>query len=1291
MRRSHGTAPLFADRFAIEEEAGVGALGIVYRAVDRVTSGQVALKVIHPHRAPEIGRFVTEISVLAGIHHPAIIRYLSHGISIDDERFLVMEWLPGETLAKRLVHGPLSFVQVLTLAHRLAEGLDALHTSGIAHGDLKPSNVYLPSAPSSSGAASGSGSSGGGEGDRDRMMRRAVAQAKLLDFGLPVRDHTARAPDFKRAVRVDLFALGSVIVHALTGKPSPAPETMPSPSSELAPLLGRLLHPNPEERPESAADVRDELERILEAQPAALREPSWRSRRAPLGVGDALGFEHEPMASMPPVVKTLSSAPSAPTTGSRARHEGPRVSVAPNMEVDPKSAEAEALAATERAVLPPHAHEKDGAASSAPSSRISQESERGLRAGMTFAGRYLLQARVGVGGMGELFRAFDTRLRRSVALKVLHRERALHAPTESSARILREARAAAALSHANVVAIHDVGEHEGVPFIAMEYVEGQSLRAFVGTSYPPFETRLGWMIDVARALAAAHEKGLVHRDIKPDNVMIRDDGTVKVLDFGIARYREGPADIELPHAGSDDETSDLAMTNTRVVGTPGYMAPEQTRGDRIDGRADQFSWGVVAFEVFSGSLPWVLRRGGLSVAAVALSEDPKPLGDAVPAHVANVILRTLAKAEGERFPTMRDVVSALGASPDVTGNQPAISRSLGGAGAPDASSREPQTTPPSLRSVAEGELARSATTGKKHAGGSRSWLSGRRSTLLVVALCALMIATVVVGRLRNKTPPKHDAHEAAALPAGTFIIAHPASPKCSPSAVAHYRDGLAALREANWELAAVAFERAAAADPSCPEAQLRRLMSTMWYDPIGRQREHFRLAAELRDALSDRDRVLFDSMLPLVIMDPPDRELAWRIVEVGLERFPRDAELLLTAGTIRLQLPLDEAALEHGLELAKRATDIDPKYADAWQAQGRILARLGRLDDELSALEECLRTSPGAADCMHDRVLILRWRGRCSELAQETRRWIARAPNSGSAYWQLALALAQDGAPDETIEEAVRQQLSHAVEHHSARWLNAMAHLAAFRGDFDKAERLATQLAKETSGDPSLLWHLRPAMMLIDTAEETGHFERASAVAEQFLKRKAVWTIGDPTPELMSYEPSMFGSLLRHGRITAADWLARGNLWEASVAGRLGKLDSWAFLWGPVSETRDFAARGWRQMPPLSERTPSVGFNGFDLRLAGMHHGRVALGAGDYARAIEWLEPAAKSCMSFEQPFANTRSHLWLGDAKERSGDKAGACEAYRVVVQRWGNAKPSSKTAEEARRRARAMGCSIR
>jgi serine/threonine-protein kinase len=279
-----------------------------------------------------------------------------------------------------------------------------------------------------------------------------------------------------------------------------------------------------------------------------------------------------------------------------------------------------------------------------------------LKSGDTFE-RYTIETLLGEGGMGAVYRARDAKLGRNVALKVIADT---SANAEADARLIREARAAAAIDHPNAVSIFDVGEHEGAPFIVMELVEGRTLRHAVGDASLPMAKRVAQLADVARALASAHRRGVVHRDIKPENVMVRDDGMVKVLDFGIARRTSAVVD---PNGPTTSALPTLTVEGVKL-GTPVYMAPEQIRGDALDGRADQFAWGVLAYEVFTARLPW---RGGDALAVMAsVLTDPverAPLGEAgVPKTVEDVVLRALSKRREDRFASMDDLLRALDGS-----------------------------------------------------------------------------------------------------------------------------------------------------------------------------------------------------------------------------------------------------------------------------------------------------------------------------------------------------------------------------------------------------------------------------------------------------------------------------------------------------------------------------------------------------------------------------------------------------------------------------------------------------
>ena len=283
--------------------------------------------------------------------------------------------------------------------------------------------------------------------------------------------------------------------------------------------------------------------------------------------------------------------------------------------------------------------------------------------------RYVIDALLGAGGMGEVYRAHDERLQRSVALKILRVEAADSDGGPPSAkkaeRMLREARTAAALDHPNVVAVFDVGQVEepkalrGTTYIAMELIRGATLRAYIGDASIPVAKRVAWLAAIARALGAAHAAGLVHRDVKPENVMIREDGIIKVLDFGIAK-RSVPLAVgrDVP---KEQHAPGTLTEEGLVVGTPVYMAPEQMRGESLDGRADQFSWGVLGYELLAGRIPWTRDGGALGIVSQILSATPRSLRgeQGVPVHVAAVVMRALAKDRGARFASMEAVIDAL--------------------------------------------------------------------------------------------------------------------------------------------------------------------------------------------------------------------------------------------------------------------------------------------------------------------------------------------------------------------------------------------------------------------------------------------------------------------------------------------------------------------------------------------------------------------------------------------------------------------------------------------------------
>ncbi|HLN59088.1 MAG TPA: protein kinase [Thermoanaerobaculia bacterium] len=271
-------------------------------------------------------------------------------------------------------------------------------------------------------------------------------------------------------------------------------------------------------------------------------------------------------------------------------------------------------------------------------------------------GFYEVLAPLGAGGMGEVYRAKDTRLGRDVALKVLPTEAAGDAGRRS--RFEHEARAASALAHPNIVAVYDVGESDGAVWIAMELIEGRTVRDLLVSGPLPIRRALEIGTQVAEGLAAAHAAGIVHRDLKPENLIVSKDGYVKILDFGLAKLAErGIAAPEGPTVSAGAPGTEPGT----VMGTVGYMSPEQAAGQAVDFRSDQFSFGSILYEMATGERAFQ-RKTGVETLAAILREEPKAIAElnpAAPAPLRWTIERCLAKEPDERFASTKDLARDL--------------------------------------------------------------------------------------------------------------------------------------------------------------------------------------------------------------------------------------------------------------------------------------------------------------------------------------------------------------------------------------------------------------------------------------------------------------------------------------------------------------------------------------------------------------------------------------------------------------------------------------------------------
>jgi serine/threonine-protein kinase len=931
-------------------------------------------------------------------------------------------------------------------------------------------------------------------------------------------------------------------------------------------------------------------------------------------------------------------------------------------------------------------------------------------------GRYTIEGIVGEGGMGAVYRARDAKLGRKVAIKVIFADADDPDGEDRIKRFAREARAVAALDHPGAVSIFDVGEEEGLSFIAMELVHGKSLRAYVRAEEPDLTERLRWLVEIASALSAAHQARLIHRDIKPENVMIRDDGHVKVLDFGLAR-RTAKLPNEVTGQSSLTHTEDGQTTLTAIgtlLGTPQYMAPEQIRSEPLDGRSDQFSWGVLAYELLTGELPW--SGVGLHVMARILSDAPRPLtavNPAVPADAAAVVMRTLAKAPDDRFASMDEVIDALDAfrapasssartvpRPSVaapSARQARASKGTAGESPPPPAGND-NATQKSADPFAAGGLPRPARTPRapridvveappptRPSGEEPLRPRGLLAAALVIVAAALALMTWRSNRGRTgpEAPAGSGAAVTTAAPTATPVTALPDPRSPSPDALAAYRAGLAEVRFGGSR---DAFERATALDPGLAAAHLMYAVDAIESEFTDASRSHLRKAAELRANLTERDQLLLDAVEPVLLRQPASWTEASKRLAVAVTRFPTDAQLWYERGFVALSAE----GLAASTQYLERAVELDPRYAQALGQEAENLAYLGRLPDARAVLDRCIAIAPTFTTCSVELGRLFEHQGACGELETMARQLVAASPAQSVAQGLLASALAARGRPEAAVREALRLKWAALpeMERRPAEREDTLA-LALLAGDFVAAEQLAR--AQEAAAEPSPREgdHGRVARKLGYILAETGRLPEAGRVAEAYLGRHDAWEpdprsedfalAGDATPTLLSLA-------LRAGKLSRGDFTQRrtewARAWERKVT-RDFRAYVWAHGFAGTVETADDAREALAALPGY-EPLPTF----FPKTLVEAFIGNTFLLGGRTDEALTWLERATKTCRVLELPVEHTRAHLWLGMAREAAGDKAGACAAYKVVRDRWGKAKPRSVTAEKAAERMRGAGC---
>jgi len=611
----------------------------------------------------------------------------------------------------------------------------------------------------------------------------------------------------------------------------------------------------------------------------------------------------------------------------------------------------------------------------------------------TRLGPYEIIDTIGHGGMGEVYRARDTRLERQVAIKTL----ASHAASDPHfhERFDREARAVAALSHPNILAIHDIGVHEGVPFVAVELLEGETLRSRIGNSPLPLSTVLEYATQIGRGLAAAHDRGIVHRDLKPENIFITLDGQIKLLDFGLATEPEGN--------GGDGPTR--AQTDRGVIlGTVGYMAPEQVRGERTDARTDIFSFGCVLYEMVSGRRAFIGDSRVETLHAI-LKEHPLDLaslrGD-VPPILDRVIRRCLEKTPQSRFQTARDLVFAL-------------------------------------ESLTDGSERRIASAGPAPAARARRW------TVPAIAATVVLASAAAAWWAVSGYRPAQTATAVAAAPSVDHpLLAVLPFENISRGAETYFADGM--TEEVTNQLSKLSglrvISRASVASFKGGRAELPRMVKDLGIGSVvtGTVREdasRVRVNVELIEANSGQ----------VIWSDQYDRE--------GVDVFAAQSDIALrVAGALKASVTLDEQArlgtrpttsvaayelfvrartppgktseerIKNAIDLLRQAIALDPRFAEAYSEianQSYFQAAYGDLSAftrGMDAAQKALAIDPQLASAYHGLAMNLHQVGRLQEALRAHRKAVELKPSYAGALADISFSEATAGRYDDALRDA---------------------------------------------------------------------------------------------------------------------------------------------------------------------------------------------------------------------------------------------------------------------------------
>lgn len=848
-------------------------------------------------------------------------------------------------------------------------------------------------------------------------------------------------------------------------------------------------------------------------------------------------------------------------------------------------------------------------------------------------GRFKLLGRLGSGGMGIVYRARDEKLERDVALKVIHDEFVLD--RQFRARLLREAKAAAAVTHPGVATVYEIGEDGEKLFIVMELLDGEPLRSSMGAL--PLKRALTIAAEIAEALARAHDAGIVHRDMKPENVLVTRDERVKVLDFGIAR---------IEHAAESDDTQ--LSREGAVIGTPGYMSPEQALGKEVSASSDVFSLGVMLYEMLANRRPF----GGKSLMEAAVSvtrDDPTPLAELtqLPVEVGALVHRCLAKDPAAR-PSSASLARSL--------RRLAEDVSVGtGANTEIASSGQvtlPKTPPAAQRSGGRGLLA-----------------------ILFVAAAG---AGIAMGVREARRPVSGSPSSAASVEPATAraITDLPISETVETDARANYQNALADLRRADWYRAYEHLQEAVKKDPEFVLANLRLAHIEGVFGEVENARKRLRWVRERESRLDERNRAWLRGVEVLQMHEPVDYGEAARLFEDAARRWPKDAELkfMVAATRQRAQNP------DKALEAARAAVALDPEYADALQTLARLSLRRGDTRGASEYLDRCVTAR--SIDCLHDRLDMNAHVGQCERVIADAKLLESSGATRSTQWVYTASALLSQHEPVEAAMPFLERAEKNA-DTARMRWeVNiARARVLALRGGFRELEKSLEGLYPDATSTEFLA---AVTTLGLEAHQETSSEEEAVKSAERFLAKRHSAVGGYAGVPTQDPSPLFWSVLASAGRMSAGE--------------RDGKIAEWQ----KRERTLGFdAGTIWFQSEAVVARTPAEAKAALASRPKGFEPmqvqpdvlgwdviGRLYRLNGEYVLARDMLTRATSSCMLLFFPVATLRAWAELGETYESLKDSKQACQAYQQVLHWWGKAEPRSITANRVRARVRALGC---